>query len=53
MELSHIKIAPTVIDIRPKLDSYDQGQIMDVIGVNFGNISEYLQEVVIDKVSHC
>ena len=38
------------MDLNPKLDSYDQGQMMEIIGSNFGNSPEYLQEVVIDKV---
>ena len=38
------------MDLNPKLDSYDQGQMMEIIGTNFGNCTEYLQEVVIDKV---
>ena len=38
------------MDLNPKLDSYDQGQMMEIIWSNIGNSPEYLKEVVIDKV---
>jgi len=50
LQLKSLFSAPTLVDVNPKLDFYEQGQMMEIIGINFGNFTEYLQEVEIDKV---
>lgn len=38
------------MDIEPKLNQYEKGQLVEIYGINFGNSTDDLDEVSIDNV---